>query len=65
MGEPQVELTWFRGQCADLSCAEVAGDVDHVYIRDSKSPATPALRFSRAEWDAFRDGVKLGDFDQI
>ncbi|MFI0736084.1 DUF397 domain-containing protein [Streptomyces sp. NPDC021225] len=32
-----------------------------VAIRDSKNPAFPALRYTAAEWDAFRKGVLSGE----
>jgi hypothetical protein len=59
-------LSWVRSsRCADKTCAEIAADADHVYIRDGKSPDGAMLRFTREEWEAFRDGLKLGDFDVI
>jgi hypothetical protein len=66
MSVPRSELSWFRSsRCADVTCAEVAGDAEHIYIRDGKSPCGPVLKFTRAEWEAFRDGLKLGDFDSV
>lgn len=32
-------------------------------VRDSKNPDRPPLVFTRAEWDAFVEGVKDGEFD--
>jgi Domain of unknown function (DUF397) len=59
-------LTWHRSStCADSTCAEVAGDREYVYFRDGKVPDNAVLRFTRAEWEAFKDGVKLGDFDSV
>lgn len=35
-----------------------------VQLRDSKQRGTgPVLRFTRPEWEAFRGGVALGEFD--
>jgi Domain of unknown function (DUF397) len=63
---PWRDLTWHRSSaCADRSCAEVATEGDYVYVRDGKVPDVAILRFTRAEWEAFLDGVKLGDFDMI
>jgi len=36
-----------------------------VLVRDSKWPSHRPLTFTRDEWEAFRDGVKAGDFDHI
>lgn len=57
---------WFRAvSCEDGSCVEVASASDCVAIRDSKDQDGPMLRFTRAEWVAFLDGAKAGDFDHI
>lgn len=40
-------------QLADLS----------VECRHSRNPDGPVLRFSAAEWQAFVDGAKRGEFD--
>ena len=50
-----------QGNCielAKLSGAEVA-------IRNSRHPQGPALIFTDAELDAFLEGVKGGDFDDL
>ncbi len=67
------KLTWHRstsctgGSCVEVACAggncvEVAACDADILIRDSKNPGQAALRFSRAEWDAFQAGVAAGDF---
>ncbi len=38
----------------------IGGTVD---VRDSKDVSSPTLSFSTAEWDAFVQGVKKGEFD--
>jgi hypothetical protein len=46
-------------------CVEVAF-VDAgrtVCVRDSKAPDAAMLRFTRREWAAFLEGVRLGEFD--
>jgi Domain of unknown function (DUF397) len=59
-------LDWHRSStCSDSACAEVAGDEDYVYFRDGKVPDGAVLCFTRAEWEAFREGMRLGDFDLI
>lgn len=45
------------------ACVEVADFADGVAVRDSKHPTGPALIFSPAEWAAFVDGAKRGEFD--
>jgi hypothetical protein len=60
------DLDWHRSTtCADNSCTEVAGANEYVYFRDGKVPDGVVLRFTRAEWEAFKEGMKLGDFDFI
>jgi hypothetical protein len=66
MTEPHRTLSWYRSStCSDIACAEIASDGNEIYLRDSKSPDGAVLRFTRAEWEAFRDGVRIGDFDTI
>jgi hypothetical protein len=57
-------MNWFKSSyCSDVSCVEVAKiDEGSVGLRDSKHPEQPFLRFSRAEWVAFMEGIKAGDF---
>jgi hypothetical protein len=63
----RVNLVWtkarassFQGQCVQLASA-AAG----VAMRDSKDPDGPILLYSRAEFQAFIDGARNGDFDGI
>ena len=47
------------------ACVEVAHlDGGRVAVRDSKDPHGPVLTFTPAEWDAFLDGARKGEFDQ-
>lgn len=56
-------LIWRRSSsCEGGACILVAHDDDEVLMRDSKDPDGPTLRFTRAEWEAFRLGVLDGDF---
>ena len=60
------DVSWLRSSlCADNHCMEVAVDGERVYVRDGKRPDGAVLCFTRAEWEAFRAGIKLGDFDSI
>lgn len=45
------------------SCVEIEGtDTGGMKVRDSKlGNASPILTFTAAEWDAFVEGVRLGE----
>jgi Domain of unknown function (DUF397) len=45
------------------NCVEVAEMPDAFAVRDSKDPTGPVLVFTLAEWRAFIDGAKAGEFD--
>ena len=45
------------------NCVEVAFLDDAVAVRDSKDRQGPALMFTQAEWTAFVDSAKEGEFD--
>lgn len=45
------------------TCVEVAACTHEVKVRDSKNPDGPVLTFTPAEWAAFCDGVRGGEFD--
>lgn len=51
--------------CDSSACLEVAFIRDLVLVRLNQDPDGPLLKFTRAEWDAFVDGAKDGDFDDI
>lgn len=44
-------------------CVTVRKTPDRIDVRDTKDPNSPTLSFSPSEWDAFIQGVKLGEFD--
>jgi hypothetical protein len=46
------------------NCVEVAQLDQGVAVRDSKDPSGSVLVFTPAEWDAFLDGAKGGEFDR-
>jgi Domain of unknown function (DUF397) len=58
------EVTFRRSSfCTDAhGCVEVSIADDRVRIRDSKDPEGAKLTFDRAEWSAFVEGVKAGEF---
>jgi len=45
------------------NCVEVAFLDTEVAVRDSKNRSGPALLFTQAEWTAFVDSTKDGEFD--
>ncbi|MFF5081310.1 DUF397 domain-containing protein [Actinoplanes sp. NPDC000266] len=45
------------------NCVEVAFLDTSVAVRDSKDRSGPALLFTQAEWTAFVDSAKEGEFD--
>ena len=44
---------------------EVAAVAGRIGVRDSKDPDGAVLMYTVAEWDAFLDGVKRGEFDDL
>lgn len=55
--------SWVKSSfCADKTCVEACWDGELVLVRDSKHPER-VLSFTRAEWSAFLDGAKAGEFD--
>jgi hypothetical protein len=61
------DLQWFKSSLSysNGNCVEVAFLPDGTaYVRDSKDPGGPALRFTPAEWAAFTGGVRAGEFDR-
>ncbi len=45
------------------NCVEVVDNTYEILVRDSKFPHDGVLSFTQAEWKAFIEGVKLGEFD--
>ena len=62
-----VMITWTKAKASDSngSCLEVARHpAGGRYVRDSKARgAGPVLFFTEAEWVAFLDGARKGEFD--
>jgi hypothetical protein len=56
-------LDWQRSKrCGDGACVEAAALGDEIFVRDSKDPQGPVLRFTLREWEAFIGGIEDGDF---
>jgi len=49
------------------SCFEIARlGTDRIGVRDTKDVGIgPVLVFTQNEWDAFRSGIRSGDFDSL
>jgi len=60
----ETKTDWQRSSfCANNACVEVARvDQDEILVRDAKNPHVAPLSFSWAEWEAFRLGVRAGQF---
>jgi hypothetical protein len=57
---------WRRARCSTGACIEIARiDAEHIAIRDSKALLPMSVTFTWQEWEAFRDAVKGGDFDDL
>ena len=50
-----------QGNCVEL--ADLPGDA--IAVRNSRHPSGPALIYTRAEIDAFINGARDGDFDDL
>ncbi|MGI5338878.1 DUF397 domain-containing protein [Streptomyces sp. CA-181903] len=71
MNGPKAELyaydlsaaTWRKSSASggEGNCVETADLPGGIAVRDSKNTRLEPLRFSLAEWDAFRAGVVSGE----
>jgi hypothetical protein len=61
-----VQAAWTKSSHSATSseCVQTRLDGDEVWVRDSKDPDGPVLKFTGPEWDAFVDGAKDGEFDR-
>ena len=60
-------LAWRKAQrsIGNGACVEIAPFDDMVAMRDSKDPDGPVLVYTPAEWHAFLNGAKAGEFDDL
>lgn len=63
----RVGLAWQKASVSTSygACVELAAVVGGVAMRDSKDPDGPILLYARAEFRAFLDGARNGDFSSI
>lgn len=47
------------GECVEVAFAGSNG----IFVRHSREPDGPVLRFTETEWQAFVTGVRAGEFD--
>ncbi|MBQ1121916.1 MULTISPECIES: DUF397 domain-containing protein [Streptomyces] len=61
------EAEWRKSQrsVGDGNCVEVALAGGEVAVRNSRDPQGPALIYTPAEFAAFAQGVKDGEFDDL
>ena len=61
--ESMDSVSWQRSSfCGTTTCVEVARVGGEILVRDSKNPQMRPLSFDEAEWAAFTQGVKAGEF---
>jgi len=67
MNENPDNLTWRKSSFSSGSggnCVEVTTLPDGgAAVRHSKNPGGPMIAYTAAEWTAFLEGVKAGEFD--
>lgn len=62
---PKLERAWRKSSRSQYNaCVEVCFRDGRVPVRNSRDPDGPVLEFTAPEWDAFVEGVKLGEFDR-
>jgi hypothetical protein len=56
---------WFKSSASgnNGACVEVAVIGEYVGVRNSKDPSKTPHVYTHAEWHAFLEGVKAGEFD--
>ena len=60
--------SWIKARASDnsWSCVEMRRHGSAIEVRDTKDHGTgPTLRYTSAEWAAFLDGAKKGEFDHL
>jgi hypothetical protein len=61
------ETPWVKATAsnADGTCVEQRRIGDAIEVRDTKDRSGPVLRFTRAEFAAWLDGARGGEFDHL
>jgi hypothetical protein len=65
--EERVGLTWVKAQMSSHNgqCVEIASTPGKIAMRDSKDPDGHVLVYTHAEFSAFLDGARNGEFDGL
>lgn len=60
-------LTWLKAQSSSHNgaCVEIASTAGKIALRDSKDPNGSILVYTPAEFKAFLDGARNGEFDSL
>ena len=63
----RANLIWTKAQASTHNgqCVEVASAAGNIALRDSKNPDGPILVYTPAEFRAFLDGARNGEFDRF
>jgi hypothetical protein len=61
------KLLWSKAHSstANGACVEIASTAGKVAMRDSKDPDGPILVYTPAEFSAFLEGARSGEFDHL
>jgi hypothetical protein len=60
------ELSWRVAQrCNGGECVRVAAHGDSIMIGHTEYRDGPVISYTRAEWAAFVEGIKQGEFDDL
>jgi len=61
------ETPWIKASASASGgdCVEMRTHDGMVEVRDSKDPEGAILRFTSAEWSAWLDGARSGEFDHL
>lgn len=65
--EEREGLTWVKAQMSSHNgqCVEIASTPGKIAMRDSKDPDGPILVYTNAEFRAFLEGARNGEFDGL
>lgn len=65
--EERAGLIWVKSQMSSHNgqCVEIASAPGKIAMRDSKDPDGPILVYTHAEFSAFLDGARNGEFDGL
>ena len=60
-------LAWHKAESSSANgqCVEIASAVGKIAIRDSKDPDGPILVYTSAEFSAFLEGARNGEFNSF